>query len=202
MAGRASGTIIRFDPVTHTSRTVASGLDRPGALVIDPSTGGLLVAEADPITTVEQGRAVAARLQQGHLIVQEGGPHVIFGYGNECPDEQVNAFILEGTVPEEGTICPGVLMTDYVPGLSMLAFERGDHLFFASPRFAFETLEIRGPSGRESVPLGIDPGGMVDILPGPAHIYVVSAPNRRDRRGSAEPFGLRIDAYDLEGSSP
>jgi hypothetical protein len=101
-----------------------TGVTRPLADAGVPTL--VLVAEADPITTVEQGRAVAERLDQGHLIVQEGGPHVIFGYGNECPDDQVNAFVLDGTVPEEGIVCDGVLMTDYVPLIPESVSEFGD----------------------------------------------------------------------------
>jgi hypothetical protein len=94
------------------------------------------------------------------------------------------------------------LMRDYAPGMSMLAFELGDRILVASPRFAGETLEIFGPSGRESVPLGIDPGGMVDILPGPARVYVVSAPKRMERREGEGPFGVRVEAYDMSSPAP
>ncbi len=59
MAARTSGRILRLDPDSGESVTVASGLDSPSAIVLDPGSGDLLVAEATRITTVN-----AARLQQ------------------------------------------------------------------------------------------------------------------------------------------
>jgi len=51
-SGQTTGRIIRFDPVTRQSRDVASRLNEPSALVFDPTSGDLLVAEKDKITTV------------------------------------------------------------------------------------------------------------------------------------------------------
>lgn len=52
LAGRASGKIIRLDAQTAGTTTIASDLNSPTALVIDPLTGDLLVAEADHISTI------------------------------------------------------------------------------------------------------------------------------------------------------
>ncbi|PYV19505.1 MAG: hypothetical protein DMG07_01780 [Acidobacteria bacterium] len=51
-SGQIGGRIIRFDPVTRQSRDVVTGLNEPSALVFDPPTGDLLVAEKDKVTTV------------------------------------------------------------------------------------------------------------------------------------------------------
>ena len=64
LAGRTSGSIRRLDPQAQTSVEVATGLNGPSALVIDPGTGDLLVAEADQVSTIpgsqiNQGRAGA-----------------------------------------------------------------------------------------------------------------------------------------------
>ena len=60
LAGRTSGSIRRLDPGTGTSVEVASGLNAPNSLVIDPVSGDLLVAEADQVSTLP-----ASQLNQG-----------------------------------------------------------------------------------------------------------------------------------------
>ena len=60
LAGRTSGTIVRLDPQGQTSVEVASGLNAPNALVIDPVTGDLLVAEANQVSTIP-----SSQLNQG-----------------------------------------------------------------------------------------------------------------------------------------
>jgi internalin A len=51
LAGQSSGRVIRFNPATKESKDVATGLNQPAALVIDPARN-LLVAEADKISVI------------------------------------------------------------------------------------------------------------------------------------------------------
>ena len=60
LAGRTSGSIRRLDPQAGTSVEVATGLNGPNSLVLDPVTGDLLVAEADQVSTI-----AASQLNQG-----------------------------------------------------------------------------------------------------------------------------------------
>ena len=86
---------------------------RPEALVAPGTPTVVLGATADPATPYQQGVDVSGRLEDGHLITQQGGPHVIFGRGNECPDDAVTDFILEGTAPEV-TECEGDVVGYYI----------------------------------------------------------------------------------------
>ncbi|MBI2820693.1 MAG: hypothetical protein HYX74_00580 [Acidobacteria bacterium] len=52
LAGQTTGRIIRLDPATQRSTDVFSGLVEPSALVMDPVTGNLLVAERERITAI------------------------------------------------------------------------------------------------------------------------------------------------------
>jgi hypothetical protein len=45
---------------------------------------------------------------------KEGGPHVIFGWGEICPDAEVTAFILDGNPPVTDT-CDGDVVGVYQP---------------------------------------------------------------------------------------
>ena len=61
-----TGTVIRLNPTTSESVVVASSLNAPSSLVVDPTSGDLLVAEKDRVTTVpkdqlESGLVALAR---------------------------------------------------------------------------------------------------------------------------------------------
>lgn len=75
----------------------------------------VLIATADPATPASQGRDVFKRLNNAALIVQQNGPHVIFGRGVACIDDPVTRFLAEGQMPaERQTRCAGEIADDYV----------------------------------------------------------------------------------------
>lgn len=59
----------------------------------------VLNAKLDPATPFEAGQAVFERLDDGYHIYVEGGHHASYGYGETCPDEYVNDFLLTDRVP-------------------------------------------------------------------------------------------------------
>lgn len=59
----------------------------------------------DPATPYEEAVALAATLESGVLLTREGEGHTAYGQGNACIDDTVDAFLLEGEVPEDGTVC-------------------------------------------------------------------------------------------------
>jgi hypothetical protein len=76
----------------------------------------VIVATADPITPVDQGRAVYSRLADGYLVTTAGGPHVTFGRGNPCPDNLVNDFLISGRRPtQRTTTCSDAYVDPYIP---------------------------------------------------------------------------------------
>jgi pimeloyl-ACP methyl ester carboxylesterase len=92
----------------------SSELTRPEYLVAEGIPTLVLGATADPATPVHHGIKVYEHLADGYLITQEGGPHVIFGYGNECPDALVTDFLVKDDVPaQRETICEGFVADDY-----------------------------------------------------------------------------------------
>lgn len=96
----------------------------------------VLNALADPITPIAGARAVYEHLDDGYLITQRGGPHVIWERGVACIDDPVNAFLIEGVLPaQRETECPGRIMSDYVP------LAPADAQSFASPLEAMRSAE-------------------------------------------------------------
>ncbi len=93
-------------------------------------------ALADPITPIGSARAVYDYLDDGYLITQRGGPHVIFERGIACIDDPVIAFLVEDVLPSpRERECPGVVMTEYVP------LAPADARAFSSPLEAMQAME-------------------------------------------------------------
>lgn len=80
------------DPLPATSAPGA-----PPILVI--STTG------DPATPYEAGVAVAERLESGVLVTNEGEGHTVVADGNPCIDAIVEAYLVDGVIPADGTTC-------------------------------------------------------------------------------------------------
>jgi pimeloyl-ACP methyl ester carboxylesterase len=59
----------------------------------------------DPATPYAQAQALAGQLDSGVLLTRDGDGHTAYGQGNACIDDAVNAYLLEQTVPADGTRC-------------------------------------------------------------------------------------------------
>ncbi len=107
-------------------------VERPEPLAAEGTPTMVLGATADPATPFSNGVSVWTRLDDGFLMTQGGGPHVIFGRGNPCPDEDTTAFILDGTKPSVST-CEGVVADSYLPLMpaSIDEFEDAETMFDA-----------------------------------------------------------------------
>jgi pimeloyl-ACP methyl ester carboxylesterase len=79
-----------FWPVEQVDRA------RPAGLAADGIPTLVLVGTADPATPIVNARRIASRLADGYLVTEEGGPHIIFGWGNTCVDDLVTAFVVGG----------------------------------------------------------------------------------------------------------
>ncbi len=92
-------------PVTPAQPLVAKGI---------PTF--VMGATTDPATPVQNGERVYSHLDDGYLITEEGGAHVIFNRDDTCPDNIVKEFLLDGKKPaQRETTCEGVIATPYIP---------------------------------------------------------------------------------------
>ncbi len=63
----------------------------------------------DPATPAVWAERLAEQLASGVLVTFDGDGHTAYGRtGSACVDEVLDAFWLEGTVPEDGIVCPAV----------------------------------------------------------------------------------------------
>ena len=86
-----------------------------------PFAGGdfptiVLTSDSDPITPFSMAKSVFDQVQNGSMIVMEGGPHVIWGRDLACPDTIITSLIIDGALPESPVqICAQDLVDGYVP---------------------------------------------------------------------------------------
>lgn len=91
-------------------------VSRPEPLIAPGIPTLVLGATADPATPVGNGVSIYQRLADGYLVTEQGGPHIIFGWGNECVDNLVADFLTLGKMPvQRETVCGGVVTDLYIP---------------------------------------------------------------------------------------
>ena len=59
----------------------------------------------DPATPYSWAQALAGQLESGVLVTRQGEGHTAYARGNACIDETVDAFLVDGTVPESDPLC-------------------------------------------------------------------------------------------------
>lgn len=59
----------------------------------------------DPATPYEWAEILADTLESGVLLSYDGEGHTAYGRSNNCIDDTVDAYLLEGTVPQDGKEC-------------------------------------------------------------------------------------------------
>ena len=59
----------------------------------------------DPATPYEWAESLAAQLDSGVLVSRDGDGHTGYNKGNDCVDDAVHAYLLDGTVPDDGLSC-------------------------------------------------------------------------------------------------
>ena len=90
--------------------------DRPDFLTKTLYPVFILTSTTDPATPYAGALRIMQHLTDGYLIVQPGGPHVIFGRGETCPDGPITRFLVEGLRPGTRFVTCDFTGTDpYVP---------------------------------------------------------------------------------------
>jgi pimeloyl-ACP methyl ester carboxylesterase len=135
-----------------------------------PFTGGryptvILNSDADPATPIANGYAVFDRVKNGYMITMQGGPHVILGRGEACPDKIVLGLLLDDETPiAHEQICVTSLMLDYVPLTLIDPADLKDGFAVAhAVQVEIERLpELYWDLGSDPVSVGCDHGGKIE----------------------------------------
>ncbi|HEY7464529.1 MAG TPA: alpha/beta fold hydrolase, partial [Candidatus Limnocylindria bacterium] len=89
--------------------------DRPAYLTDTLFPVFVLASTKDPATPYPGALRIYRHLDDGYLIVQPGGPHIIFGRGARCPDDLITAFLVAGDRPSRRrVVCDPVGPDPYV----------------------------------------------------------------------------------------
>ena len=59
----------------------------------------------DPATPYEWAKALTDQLGSAVLVTREGDGHTAYTSGNRCIKKAVDAYLVQGTVPKDGTVC-------------------------------------------------------------------------------------------------
>lgn len=59
----------------------------------------------DPATPYEWSEALDEQLADSRLLTYDGDGHTAYSSGSSCIEEHVDAFLLEGVMPDEGLVC-------------------------------------------------------------------------------------------------
>lgn len=59
----------------------------------------------DPATPYRWSESLTEQLASGTLLTYEGEGHTAYGSSNACVTEAVDAYLIDGVVPEDGTMC-------------------------------------------------------------------------------------------------
>ena len=91
--------------VTCDAWPLAPTVDAPDYTA--PGANPILVVgtTGDPATPIESARALADLLDSGVLLVRDGEGHVAYFAGNTCITGIVDAYLVDGAVPDDGTEC-------------------------------------------------------------------------------------------------
>lgn len=59
----------------------------------------------DPATPYKWAVSLADQLESGVLVSRDGDGHTAYNSGNDCIDEAIESYLVDGTVPEDGLSC-------------------------------------------------------------------------------------------------
>ncbi|PZF79941.1 proteinase [Jiangella anatolica] len=103
----ADGLAEAGDGPTDDPTATPTGEPEPHPPVTAPGADPILVVgtTGDPATPYEWAQSLADQLSSGVLLSYDSTVHTAYLAGSDCIDAAVDAYLLAGTVPDEGTSC-------------------------------------------------------------------------------------------------
>ncbi|MFT4009683.1 MAG: alpha/beta hydrolase [Nocardioidaceae bacterium] len=115
---RAIGLIPRFEKASPTfGRAFVSDLSscaawsfqsgKKGATLQATGADPILVVGTtrDPATPLSWAKALSAQLDNSVLLIRDGDGHTGYNAGNQCTDDAIESYLVEGKVPADNTRC-------------------------------------------------------------------------------------------------
>ena len=102
------GEFLGWDTAGWCHEWPADGVPEPPGVTAEGASPVLVVGTTgDPATPYEGARRLADGLGEGVgvLLTHRGEGHGAYGSGSRCVDRTVDAYLLDGTAPKDGTEC-------------------------------------------------------------------------------------------------
>ena len=143
-------------------------VQRPDPITETPYPVFVLNSNTDPNTPADNALRVFSRLSDSYLVILDGGPHVIFGWGYRCVDDVIGDFLGAGEVPiNRITLCDGSVADPYVSNAPGTEAEYVDAptTVTAIENSVLNNLEYYDWSGDDVLEMGCDAGGSLIYEP-------------------------------------
>lgn len=81
--------------------------DQPPQRIDGAGAGPIVVVGTtrDPATPYRWAEALASQLESGVLVTRDGDGHTGYHMGNDCVDDALDGYLVDGDVPEDGLSC-------------------------------------------------------------------------------------------------
>jgi len=146
-------------------------VERPAPITESTYPVFVLNSNTDPNTPADNALRVFSRLTDSYLVILDGGPHVIFGWGYRCVDDLIGDFLGSGELPVTRiTLCDGMVADPYVPNAPGTADEYVDAAtsIAAVEDSVFNNIEYYDWYGDDTLEMGCDFGG--GLVYGPSSV--------------------------------
>ena len=148
--------------------TATTSSKRPAPIVDPPYPTFVLTSTTDPATPIANGMRIYGRLSNAWFIQAVGGPHVIYAWGQACPDDIMTAWLTERTLPSARvTTCVWDLSDPYVPNAEVQAsgYANALDLMHSVDDQIFNTNDFANRYDSETLAVGCDFGGTLTYAP-------------------------------------
>ncbi len=123
----------------------------------------VLNSDSDPATPVGNAYSVFDHAKNVSMVIMQGGPHVIFGRGRDCPDRIVLGLMLDGRKPEKRVqVCKQDFIDDYVPLTASMTGEAFGLAQAIEAELA-QSPDLIGWDGYNALTFGCDFGGTLSV---------------------------------------
>jgi pimeloyl-ACP methyl ester carboxylesterase len=142
--------------------------DRPAPVTDPPYRVVVLTSTTDPATPIANGMRIYSRLKDAYFFQAVGGPHVIYAWGDACPDDQMTGLIADDTPPAARiTTCDGKVAADYVrnAALAKSGYKNALKLMTSVDDQIFSGDDYLGRLDTDPISAGCDYGGTITYTP-------------------------------------
>lgn len=142
--------------------------ERPAPIVAPTYPVFVLTSTTDPATPIANGMRIFSRLDDAWFIQTVGGPHIIFGWGEDCPDVVIGDYLVEGTLPGARVVtCDGAVADEFVATAASDVDDYGTALELMSSvdDQIFHSNDYQYRFDDEVLTVGCDFGGTITYTP-------------------------------------